>query len=85
MTRNYGKIAFIQMGVEPDDRFERHAEKQAAELGWKYEKLQGDMSLIQSLVDGRWADECFLVVPPGCTIAPSYDEKIIKVQTTKSA
>ena len=22
MTRNYGKIAFIEMGVEPDDRFD---------------------------------------------------------------
>jgi hypothetical protein len=78
MTRNYGKIAFIEMGVEPDDRFERQASADAASLGWKYEKLRGDMSLIQDLLDGRWDDDRFLTVPPGHTIAPSYDENIIK-------
>ena len=80
MTRNYAKIAFIEMGVEPDDRFERKARGDAEALRWTYEKLQGDMSLIQDLLDGRWDDERFLVVPPGCRIAPSYDDGIIKVE-----
>ncbi|MGA2062353.1 MAG: DUF1638 domain-containing protein [Thermoguttaceae bacterium] len=78
MTRNYSKIAFIEMGVEPDDRFERQARADAAALGWKFDKLQGDMSLIQDLLDGRWDDNRFLTVPPGYRIAPSYDEQIIK-------
>ena len=78
MTRNYGQVTFIEMGIEPDDRFERRAESDAAGLGWKYEKLQGDMSLIQSLLDGPWDDERFLTVPPGRRIAPSYDERIIR-------
>ena len=80
MTRNYGKIAFIQMGVEPDDRFERQAAADAIALGWKYDKLQGDMSLIQDLLDGRWDNNRFLTVPPGSKIAPSYDEQIIKTE-----
>jgi hypothetical protein len=82
MTRNYGKITFIEMGVEPDDRFHQQARREAAALGWKYEELKGDMSLIQDLVDGRWDEERFLVVPPGYRIAPSYDERIIKVENT---
>ena len=53
------------MGVEPDDRFEQKARDDAASLGWSYEKLQGDMSLIQALLDGRWDDGRFLTVPPG--------------------
>ncbi len=80
MTRNYSKITFIEMGLEPDDRFEQHALNLAAEKGWKYEKLAGDMSLLQDLVDGRWDEERFLVVPPGYCIASSYDEKIIRVE-----
>lgn len=78
MTRNYSGIAYIEMGIEPDDRFERHSRELAAKQGWKYEKLPGDMSLLQSLVDGPWDEDRFLVVPPGCRVAASFDEKILK-------
>lgn len=80
ITRNYSGIAYIEMGVEPDDRFERRAREQAAEKGWKYEKLAGDMSLVQALVDGPWDAERFLVVPPGHRVAPSFDDAILKAQ-----
>ncbi|HEY4761232.1 MAG TPA: DUF1638 domain-containing protein [Thermoguttaceae bacterium] len=80
MTPNYSKITYIEMGIEPDDRFEQHARCDAAALGWKYEKIPGDMSLIQDLLDGCWDEDRFLVVPPGCRIAPSYDERIIRLE-----
>ncbi len=78
MTRNYSGIAYIEMGIEPDGRFERHAQELAAKQGWKYEKLVGDMSLLQSLVDGPWDEGRYLVVPPGCRVAASFDETILK-------
>jgi hypothetical protein len=78
MTRNYSGMTYIEMGIEPDDRFEQRARQQAAERGWKFEKLAGDMALVQRLVDGPWDDEQFLVVPPGRRIAASFDAKIIK-------
>jgi hypothetical protein len=78
LTRNYGGLTFIEMGVEPDDRFERHSREEAARLGWQFEKLAGDLGLIQALVDGPWDAERFLVVPPGCQVAPSFDDEIIK-------
>jgi len=79
--RNYSGIAYIEMGIEPDDRFERQAREEAAERGWKYEKLAGDMTLVRRLVDGPWDDERFLVVPPGGRVAASFDEKIIRLET----
>lgn len=80
LTRNYSQLAYIEMGVEPDDRFERHTQELAQRRGWRYEKLSGDMSLLQSLVDGPWDDDRFLVVPPGHRIAPSYDELVIRAE-----
>jgi hypothetical protein len=82
MTRNYSGLTWIEMGVEPDDRFERQARQEAAERGWKFQKLSGDMTLIQQLVDGPWATDRFLQVPPGSHIAPSYDENVIKAATS---
>jgi hypothetical protein len=80
MTRNYSGIAYIEMGIEPDDRFERASRQQAAEKGWKYERLAGDMSLVQSLVDGPWDDARFLVVRPGQRVAASFDDAVIKAE-----
>ena len=79
LTRNYSGLTFIEMGIEPDDRFERQAREEAAERGWRYEKLAGDMTLIQRLVDGPWDDERFLVVPPGGRVATSFNERIVKL------
>jgi hypothetical protein len=78
MTRNYAGMTFIEMGIEPDDRFERRARQQAAERDWKFEKIAGDMALIQQLVDGPWDADRFLVVPPGGRVAASFDERVIK-------
>ncbi|MGA2034130.1 MAG: DUF1638 domain-containing protein, partial [Thermoguttaceae bacterium] len=79
MTRNYSKLTFIDMGIEPDDRFERATREEAARRGWTFDKLAGDMSLLQSLLDGPWDPQRFLVVPPGQQIANSFDNQIIKV------
>jgi hypothetical protein len=78
MLRHYGQVTFIEMGIEPDDRFERTAGELAAARGWKFEKLAGDMSLLQALVDGPWDEPRFLTVPPGCRISASFDEGVIK-------
>jgi hypothetical protein len=84
MTRNYSGIAFIEMGIEPDDRFERRAREQAAEKGWKFEKLSGDLSLVQALVDGPWDETRFLVVPAGHRVAASFDDNIIKANRAEA-
>jgi hypothetical protein len=80
MTRNYRGMAYIAMGVEPDDRFERRAREKAAERNWTFELVAGDMRLIRQLVDGPWDADRFLVVPPGCRVAASFDETIIRVE-----
>ena len=83
MTRNYGKMTFIEMGIEPDDRFEQQARRKATEREWKFEKLAGDMSLVRSLLDGPWDDDRFLVVEPGNHIAAGFDEGIIKAESDR--
>jgi hypothetical protein len=75
--RTYRQFTFIEMGVEADDRFERATRDEASSRGWQFEKLQGDLSLLQKLVNGDWDDD-FLVVPPGWRVAATHDERIIE-------
>ena len=77
LTHNYSKIAFIRMGIEPDTRFQDRAEAAAAERGWEFEILDGELGLLQRLVDGDWSEDAFLVVPPGQSIAASFDDSVL--------
>jgi Protein of unknown function (DUF1638) len=77
LTRHYRQFTFIEMGVEPDGRFEERARQDAQARGWAYEKVQGDLGLIQRLLAGQWDEKEFLVVPPGFQIVAKYDEGII--------
>lgn len=74
---NYRKYTFIEMGVEPDDRFERATLERAAARGWEYQKIRGDMGLIEKLVDGPWDERAFLRIEPGFRIAARYDDQVI--------
>lgn len=75
-VRNYHQFTFIEMGIEPDDRFEQQSRAMAAQADWEFEKVLGNMTLFQRLVDGDW-NEDFQIVMPGEEIRPTNDEHII--------
>ena len=69
------------MGVEPDERFERQSEQQARNRAWAYEKVTGDISMIQRLVDAHWNENEFLIIRPGQRVRAVYDEFIVDVES----
>jgi len=76
--KSYHQFTFIEMGVEPDDRFEQKAREQARERNWDFEKVCGNMRLIQGLVNGEWDEDEYLVVrEPGQRIIARYDEGVV--------
>jgi hypothetical protein len=79
-TRHYTRIAFIEMGIEPDDSFFQGAEQRAKDRNLTYERLQGDMRLFLDLVNGNWNDRDFLTVPAGHRIGVSEDGQRIFAQ-----
>jgi len=78
--RNYDTIAYIDMGIGSYDGHEQKAKEEAQEKGWNFIKLQGDISLLQRLVDSEWNPDEFLVVQPGQKIKPIYVDNIIRVE-----
>lgn len=80
----YNKLTYIDMGIGDFKEYEELSQKEAEEKNWKYERLRGDIRLLQRLLDGQWNAEDFLVIPPGNRIVPSYDENIIRSQEIDS-
>ena len=78
--RNYGRLTYIHMGIEPDDRFERESRALAAERGWTFEAVDGDMGLIRRMLAGRWDEADFLVVPPGWQVRAAHDGAILRAE-----
>ena len=84
LTRHYKRMAFIRMGVEPDDSFETRCRELAAERGLELEVLDGDMGLLRRLVDGVWDEADFLVVPPGRSVVPTHRDDVVATREVPS-
>jgi hypothetical protein len=78
---HYDRVTFIRMGLEGEARFQEQAREEAAEKQWTFEVLEGDMSILRKLIYGEWDDD-FLVLSPGESLAPSYDEQVVKPSNT---
>jgi hypothetical protein len=80
MWISYDTASFIDQGT-PDAQDEAAYSRKCAEfLGWKFEHLKGDPTLLRDLLFGPWDDERFQFVPPGGMLAHAPDERILKVE-----
>ncbi|HXP61691.1 MAG TPA: DUF1638 domain-containing protein [Dongiaceae bacterium] len=48
-----------------------------AEKGWQYDEIQGDLGLLEAMLEGRWEESAFLVVRPGQKLVATNDERVI--------
>jgi len=80
LTRHYRRLAFVRMGVEPDEGLETQARREAADRGWEYERLEGDLGLLARLINGPWDGEELLRVPPGARVAASHDQRVLRLE-----
>lgn len=81
----YQRLAFIETGLEADSRFEEEARWEAAERGWRFDKLAGDLILLRRLISGDWKGNDFQVAQPGQRINASYDNSIVRADEIQRA
>jgi hypothetical protein len=67
--REYSWATFVDWGLPASEECRSYTKGCADYLGWSYDEISGDSSLIQRMVDGQWDQGEFLVVPPGKKIA----------------
>ena len=79
-TQHYKRLAFIATPVAKADERERKAAEIAQQQGWTFERLPGDLTWLQRLVDGEWNDKDFLVLKPHEKVALSYGDGLISAE-----
>ncbi len=80
LAKHYHQFTFIEMGIERDQSYEQRTREEAAARNWKFEKVAGDIGMIERFVNGVWDEKEFLVVPPGHRIVPTYNENIVSAE-----
>jgi hypothetical protein len=83
MTRclaQYGKLTFIETGLEAGGTSIAEAAAEAPEKGWSFERLRGDLAWLRRMVEGEWTEAEFVVAGPGQQIAASYDSAVVQVR-----
>ncbi len=75
---NYTRIAFIEMKLGPEEIFEETAKQKAREQELRFEKLTGDLSMLQRLADGDYSHDEFLIVGPGSKIEADHAGSIVR-------
>jgi len=76
-VEHYDQITFVRVGLPSDAIFQAEAERAARDKGWKFEAVEGSLDLLRRFLFGEW-NEDFLIVEPGQSIAPSYNEGVVK-------
>ncbi|MCU0789359.1 MAG: DUF1638 domain-containing protein [Verrucomicrobia bacterium] len=69
---------FLDLGTADAEAEAAYARRCADWLGWKFERLKGDATLLRDLLWGRWDAGRFQIVEPGHRLAHSPDEQIMR-------
>jgi hypothetical protein len=83
--RAYSRLTYIATELDRDGRFEAASRREAAEKGWAFEKLAGNLTLFRRLMAGDWDSDDFLLVPAGQWLVPSHDERIVRAEAQGSS
>lgn len=76
----HGRAVYLDLGTPNAEEKAAEAEASAKALGWDYERIPGDASLLTNLLSGRWDPRHFQVVEPGASLDHSPDEMIFRAR-----
>jgi hypothetical protein len=77
---HYRAATYVDLGTPDAEREAAYAKSCADALGWRFERLDGDASLLRDLLWGRWDDDRFQVVPPGRELVHVVADRLFDVK-----
>lgn len=77
----YNNAAYVKWEcLGNTDFFREYTQNSTRFLKWDYSELDGDVSLLDRILNGIFNDDEVLIVPKGKKVCPSYDKDIIKFE-----
>lgn len=77
--REYSQAIYVEWPQLAREDLWDYTQECASFLNWNCRREQGSAELLRGLLEGPWEDASqYLVVPPGYTIAPTYDSAVMK-------
>ena len=71
---------YIDLGTNTANDEAVYASKCATFMGWKFERQQGDPTLLKDLLWGNWDPDRFLILEPGEQLGQATDESIMRAE-----
>jgi len=69
---------YVDLGTADAESEAAYARRCADWLGWKFERIKGDATLLRDLLRGEWDAERFQIIEPGARLGHSTDEAILR-------
>jgi hypothetical protein len=79
-TESYKRGTLIGFGFNRHPGLRNQVAKICEKHGWQMDELEGDLGLFQRWLCGEWNPKEFLVVEPGQSVAPTYNESVIEAR-----
>jgi len=75
---------YLDLGTDDAESEAAYARRCADWLGWKFERIRGDASLLRDLLWGDWDELRFQVVQPGEELAHCADDNIVRARSVQT-
>ncbi|MFH1073862.1 MAG: DUF1638 domain-containing protein [Candidatus Firestonebacteria bacterium] len=80
-VKNYKRLLYVDTGLGPLNELTAISRQEAEKNNLKFKIIKGSRALIKKMLNGDWNTRDFLVVNPGQSIKPSYDNEILKTSS----
>lgn len=74
----HGHAVYLELGTSDAAKEADYARRCAEGLGWSFEHISGDPTLLRDLLWGRWDEARFQTIEPGQSLLHSVNENIFK-------
>ncbi|MCU0786123.1 MAG: DUF1638 domain-containing protein [Verrucomicrobia bacterium] len=77
----HNTATYIDLGTDDAESEADYARRCAEWLGWKFERIHGDVALLRDLLWGKWDNARFQIVEPGQQLGQSTDTNVLRAET----
>jgi hypothetical protein len=79
----HDKVLYVDLGTDEAEKEAEYSSNCAKWLGWKFERMHGDPTLLRDLLWGNWDAERFQIIEPGSKLGNSGDEAVMRAESAE--